>query len=170
VKVIADFPPVVDGKPSGPAEPTYSGEAIEAMVTAVHAAGGRIAAHVTTDLVARLIRAGVDSVEHGTAIDEEALRLMAQTGAAWTPTLCAVLSVPDTAPETARRRAADHRHRLHELLPLAHRLGVPVLAGTDTAGPIAREIALLAEHGLEPTAALTAATTSSYRFLGEPFD
>jgi hypothetical protein len=47
VKLIADFPLVVDGMPSGPAGPAYSSEAIEAMVTAVHAAGGRVAAHVT---------------------------------------------------------------------------------------------------------------------------
>ncbi len=170
VKVIADFPLVVDGMPSGPAQPTYSIQAIEAMVTAVHAAGGRVAAHTTTDSVAQLVRAGVDSIEHGTAIDEQALRLMAQTGAAWTPTLCAVLGLPGTAPEAARRRAADHRHRLRQLLPLAHRLGVPILAGTDTAGPITREVALLAEHGLDPTAALQAATTTGYRFLGESFD
>jgi hypothetical protein len=135
----------------------------------VHAAGGRVAAHVTTDLVAPLVRAGVDSIEHGTAMDEESLRLMAQTGAAWTPTLCAVLGVPSTSPEADRRRARDYRRRLHELLPLAHRLGVPILAGTDTAGSLAREIALLAKHGLEPAAALTAATTTGYQFLGESF-
>lgn len=170
VKVIADFPAVADGIPSGPPGPTYSGAAIEAMITAVHAAGGRVAAHVTTDFVVDLVRAGADSIEHGTAIDESALRLMARTGAAWTPTLCAVLGLPGTATEAARRRAAEYRRRLHELLPLAHRLGVPILAGTDTAGTIAREIALLAEHGLEPSAALQAATTTGYRFLGEPFD
>jgi hypothetical protein len=169
VKVIADFPSVVDGMPSGTARPTYTSEAIEAMVTAVHAAGGRVAAHVTTDSVS-LVRAGVDSIEHGMAIEESALRLMAQTGAAWTPTLCAVLGVPGTAPEAVRRRAADYQQRLHELLPLADRLGVPVLAGTDTAGTIAREVALLAEHGLNPAAALAAATTTGYRFPGEPFD
>src|ERR1039457_3348437 len=170
VKVIADFPPVADGMPSGPPGLTYSGEAIEAMVTAVHAAGGRVAAHVATDIVSELVRAGVDSIEHGTAIDEAALRLMAQTGAAWTPTLCAVLSLPDTASEAATQRVADQRQRLHELLPLAQRLGVPILAGTDTAGTIAREVTLLAEHGLEPSASLKAATTTGYRFLGEPFD
>jgi len=170
VKVIADFPAVADGKPSGPPGPTYSGAAIEAMIAAVHAAGGRVAAHVTTDFVFDLVRAGADSIEHGTAIDESALRLMARTGAAWTPTLCAVLGLPGTATEAARRRAAEYRRRLHELLPLAHRLGVPILAGTDTAGTLAREIALLAERGLEPAAALQAATTTGYRFLGEPFD
>jgi imidazolonepropionase-like amidohydrolase len=168
--VIADFPPVTDGMPSGRPEPTYSGEAIKEMVAAVHAAGGRVAAHVTTDMVSELVRAGVDSIEHGNAIDEPALRLMAQTGAAWTPTLCAVLGLPDTASEAARRRVAEYRQQLPELLPLAQRLGVPILAGTDTAGTIAREVALLAEHGLEPAAALKAATTTGYRFLGEPFD
>jgi imidazolonepropionase-like amidohydrolase len=45
-----------------------------------------------------------------------------------------------------------------------------MLAGTDTAGTIASEVALLAGHGLEPAAALKAATTTGYRFLGEPFD
>jgi imidazolonepropionase-like amidohydrolase len=170
VKVIADFPPVTDGMPSGPPELTYSAEAIKAMVAAVHAAGGRVAAHVHTDAVSDLVRAGVDSIEHGTAIDESALRLMARTGAAWTPTLCAVLGLPGSASDAARRRVAEYRQRLAELLPLAQRLGVPILAGTDTAGTIAREVALLAGHGLEPAAALRAATTTGYRFLGEPFD
>ncbi|HXW44370.1 MAG TPA: amidohydrolase family protein [Streptosporangiaceae bacterium] len=167
VKVIADFPPVVDGRPAGPAALTYSRDAVATMVAAVHAAGGRVAAHATTDAVADLVRAGVDSVEHGVAIDEPALRLMAQTGAAWTPTLCAVLRLPDDAPDAVRRRNAEHRERLRELLPLARRLGVPVLAGTDSAGTIAREVALLAENGLEPAEALAAATTTGYRVLGE---
>jgi len=47
---------------------------------------------------------------------------------------------------------------------------VPILAGTDTAGTLVREVAVLAEHGLDPSAALQAATTRGYRFLGEPFD
>ena len=168
VKVIADFPAVADGTPSGPPGPTYAAEAVEAMTAAVHAAGGRVAAHVTTDAVTQLVRAGVDSVEHGTALDESAVRLMAQAGIAWTPTLCAVLALPGTASEAARRRVAGYRERLVELLPLAHRLGVPILTGTDIAGTLAREVALLAEYGLPPAAALAAATTTGYRFLGEP--
>jgi imidazolonepropionase-like amidohydrolase len=170
VKVIADFPPVVDSVPSGPAGLTYSLKAVEAMVAAVHRAGGRVAAHVTTGAVAQLVRAGVDSVEHGTALDQSTLRLMAQAGTAWTPTLCAVLEVPGTAPDKIRRRIVEYRERLGELLPLAHRLGVPILTGTDVAGTLAREVALLAEYGLAPAAALAAATTTGYRFLGEPFD
>jgi imidazolonepropionase-like amidohydrolase len=169
VKLIADFPAVHDGIPSGPAGPTYHAGAIAELVQAVHAAGGRIAAHTTTELISPLVGAGVDSIEHGTAMDDGALRLMARTGAAWTPTLCAVLGVAGNPSPEAQRRAADYRQRLRELLPLACRLGVPILTGTDTAGSVAREVALLAEHGLEPAAALAAATTSAYRFLGETF-
>ena len=95
---------------------------------------------------------------------------MAQTGAAWTPTLSAVLALPDTASESSHRRVAGYRERLHDLLPLAQSLGVPVLAGTDAAGTLAGEVTMLAGHGLEAAAALSAATTTSYRFLGEPFD
>jgi imidazolonepropionase-like amidohydrolase len=169
VKLVADFPPIVDGMPAGPAGPTYSLDAVEAMVQAVHGAGGKVAAHTTTDLVGDLVRAGIDSVEHGTGLDEAALHLMADSGAAWTPTLCAVMGAPATASDAARRRAEAYRERLRELLPLAHRLGVPVLTGTDTAGTVAREIGLLAEYGLEPVAALRAATTDGYRFLGENY-
>lgn len=167
VKLIADFPLVSDGKPSGPALPTYSSDTIAEMVDAVHAAGGRVAAHSTTDNVSGLVEAGIDSIEHGTGIEESTLHMMAETGAAWTPTLCAVLGLPGGAPERAQERVAEYRHRLRELLPLAARLGVPILTGTDTAGTVAREVALLAEHGLEPSAAIMAATTTAYRFLGE---
>jgi imidazolonepropionase-like amidohydrolase len=170
VKLIADFPAVTDGTPSGPADLTYSIEAITAMVAAVHAAGGRVAAHVMTDFAADLVRSGVDSIEHGTELDESALQLMAESGTAWTPTLCAVLGLPDTASDAARQRIKERRQRLSELLPLAYRLGVPILTGTDLAGTLAQEVALLAAHGLEPVAALEAATTTGYQFFGAPLD
>lgn len=167
VKVIADFPAVIDGLPAGPAEPTYPVEAIGDLVEAVHAAGGRVAAHCTTGAAAELVRAGVDSIEHGTGLDETTLAAMAGTGAAWTPTLCAVLSTPADAPEPRRRRAAEFRERLGTLLPLAARLGVPILTGSDSAGSVGREIALLAECGLTPTEAIAAATVTARRFLGD---
>jgi hypothetical protein len=60
----------------------------------------------------------------------------------------------------------EGRARIAELLPLAVRLGVPVLAGTDVTGSIPREVALLAQMGLEPQDALAAASTWPRRFLG----
>lgn len=168
VKIIADFP-FLDGQdPTGPPAATYSTETIAELVAAVHAAGGRVAAHSSTDSVADLVAAGVDSIEHGLGMDESTLRLMAETGAAWTPTLCAVMAGRDGSPENLRWTTA-YALRLRELLPLAHALGVPMLTGTDGVGTVAHEVAMLAGHGLEPAAALAAATTAAYGFLGESF-
>jgi imidazolonepropionase-like amidohydrolase len=140
------------------------------MVDAVHAAGARVAAHSTLATAGGLVAAGVDSIEHGTGIDETILRAMAEHGTAWTPTLCAVLRVPEDAPESTLRRVAEYGERLDVLVPLADRLGVPILTGTDTAGTLTREVSLLAQHGLDPSAALAAASTVAYAFLGEDFD
>ena len=57
---------------------------------------------------------------------------------------------------------------LGELLELVRRLGVRVLAGTDVTGSIPREVALLAQMGLDPKDALAAASTWPRRFLGAP--
>jgi imidazolonepropionase-like amidohydrolase len=166
VKVIADFPLLDGDRPTSPPRPNYSRDALAELARVVHAAGGRVAAHTTLADVTSLVRAGVDSIEHGTEMDHTAVRLMARTGTAWTPTLSAVTHLRDNAPQEARRRVAEQRDRLTELLPLAHRLGVPILAGTDTAGTLAGEIALLAQHGLAPAQALAAATTTAHRYLG----
>jgi imidazolonepropionase-like amidohydrolase len=167
VKVIGDFPAFVDGWPVGALEQTYPHEALAAMVAAVHSAGGRVAVHSTMEDVASLVRLGVDSIEHGIAMDESCLALMAETGAAWTPTLNAVLRLLRDAPEHRRRRLEDFRDQLQNLLPLAVKLGVPVLAGTDTAGSIVDEIVALVKYGLEPAAALASASTTALAFLGE---
>ena len=52
------------------------------------------------------------------------------------------------------------------LLPLAVERGVVIMTGTDVAGTVAREVALLAELGLPPVAALAAASTKARQFLG----
>lgn len=166
VKVIGDFP-AVDGQPGGEVAQCYPLEVLAGMVEAVHASGGRVAVHCTTPTVADLVRAGVDSIEHGVAMDETALKLMADSGAAWTPTLSALLAMQnDGVPDELRRMLADFTERLQTLLPLAARLGVPVLAGTDTVGTLVDEIAALAAHGLDPAQAIASASTTALNFLG----
>jgi imidazolonepropionase-like amidohydrolase len=166
VKVIADFPDLEAGLPP---EPTYPVELIEALAIAVHSVGARVAVHSTLSEVSPLVRAGIDSIEHGPGLDEDALKLMARTGAAWTPTLCALFSLigDESLPEARRARMQEAWDRMRILLPFAVKLGVPVLAGTDVAGTIAREVGMLAEAGLAPHEALAAATTWPRRFLGE---
>jgi imidazolonepropionase-like amidohydrolase len=162
VKLIADFPDLAAG--TGPEE-TYSLDTIAALTEAVHGAGGRVAAHTTTSLAGRLVTAGVDSIEHGTALDEDAIRAMAEHGTAWTPTLGATLYLGEQPSPERREFVAELRDRLSYLLPLAVRLGVPVLAGTDVMGSLPGEVALLASLGLTPAQALAAASDWPRRYL-----
>ncbi|MBV9871752.1 MAG: amidohydrolase family protein [Frankiaceae bacterium] len=165
VKVIADFPNFEAG--TGP-EPNYPLDVIAAMIEAVHAKGARVAAHCTIDNVDALVAAGIDSIEHGSGLTEDVISDMAARGTAWTPTLSAMTALrdsPDT-PAAIRDRIRESCERLGDLLPTAVMLGVPVLAGTDTYGPISKEVALLAELGLTPTQALAAASVWPRQYLG----
>ncbi len=163
VKLIADFPDLTAG--TG-AQPTYGYNAVAALTDAVHRAGGRVAAHSTTGLAGQLVAAGVDSIEHGTSLDEDAIRAMAEHGTAWTPTLGASLHLGDQPTPERREAVAELRDRLAYMLPMAVRLGVPVLAGTDVMGSLPGEVALLASLGLTPAQALAAASDWPRRYLG----
>jgi imidazolonepropionase-like amidohydrolase len=163
VKVIADFPRVPEFIDL---ERTYPVALIAGLADAVHAAGARVAAHMTLPGVVELVAAGIDSVEHGTELDPVAIEEMGRRGVAWTPTLCALPSpdAPNLAPEQ-RQRAERAWARMSELLPLAVRHRVPVLAGTDVVGSLPREVSLLAEYGLEPNEAMAAASEWGRRFI-----
>lgn len=168
VKLVADFTsPAARASQASPVpEPTYDLDVVRELVSATHDAGGRVAAHVTTELVADLVRLGIDSIEHGTSLEEQTITEMSRRGTAWTPTLCATLSIAEDAPEERQRLVAERRERFRELLPTAVRLGVPVLTGSDVVGSVPREIALLVECGLDAVDALRASTDTAMRFLG----
>jgi imidazolonepropionase-like amidohydrolase len=169
VKLVADFPSVAARASSVSPVPelTFDLDVVRELVAAAHGAGARVAAHVTTELVRDLVALGIDSVEHGTALDEGTVTEMARRGTAWTPTLCAALSVANDAPEERQRVVAERRERFQDLLPAAVRRGVSVLTGSDVVGSVPREIALLVECGLEPVDALRASTITAMRFLGD---
>ena len=168
VKLVADFPSAAAraASDSPTAEPTYHLDVVRELVDATHDVGARVAAHATTELVADLVTFGIDSIEHGTALDADIIAEMARRGTVWTPTLCATMSASEDANDERRRLVDQRRERFRELLPIAVRLGVPVLTGSDVVGSIPREIALLVECGLDPIDALRAATTTAVGFLG----
>lgn len=164
VKLVADFPDLT--REGSSPEQTFGIDVVTAMVDAVHAAGARVAAHVTTPLVRDLVPAGIDSVEHGTALDDGTLQEMARRGVAWTPTLCAVTSpAPADAPAAVVERRAARLDLLRELLPRAVASGVTLLTGSDVVGSVAGEVALLTSYGVDPVQALAAATTAARDFL-----
>jgi imidazolonepropionase-like amidohydrolase len=163
VKVIADFPGPDGNWFEAPAN--YPPETLRAMADAVHAEGGRVAAHTTGTAAADAVVAGADTIEHGPTLDEERIEEMAHRGTAWVPTLwAATRHVPPAAlgPLVAR---------LRPLLALALRVGVPVLAGSDEApaGSLHLEVAKLVEiGGLSPEQALRAASTDAREVLELP--
>lgn len=150
----------------------YDPALLRAVADVTHAAHARFAVHaVAYDAARDAIEAGADSVEHGCFLDADLVAVMADHGVAWTPTLSAVMAPPPPdAPDDVRRRHGERADAMRAALPLAVRLGVPVLAGTDTVAPgsVAGEVSLLVEFGLSPTEALRAATTTARSFLGAP--
>jgi imidazolonepropionase-like amidohydrolase len=178
VKIIADFPaPDAAGLLDFQHAPAnYPPDVLRAAVEEAHKAGARVAVHAVNRAgIAAGVAAGVDSIEHGTAIDAGLLDQMAAAGIAWTPTLL----IPSTvmrpgwveAGQTEQVRWVDAcMEALRALLPRARARGVRILAGTDALphGALPREIAALHAYGLSPADALAAASTEARAFLGLP--
>ena len=150
----------------------YPPEILAEVVRVVHERGARVGVHaVSREAISVGVAAGVDSVEHGSFADESDLQLMAERNIALVPTLAflegfAVRSAGTLLGDTVAASLENAPFALRTAL----RLGVPVLAGTDALpfGSVPLEVAALQRHGMEPAAALAAATTTARAFLGEP--
>lgn len=121
------------------------------------------------------VKAGVRSIEHGTYLTDEALQLMAKQGTFYDPTMEAVKDVASPGGDYDNRdlqlRGQHMLPRLRETIVRAHKLGVKVVAGSDTGyGPssvarLAMEVANLIESGMPPLAALQSATIVNAEML-----
>ena len=146
-------------------------EVLRSVTDAVHAAGGRVAAHCQSGRgTVNAARAGVDSVEHGMGMPEECVDLMAAHGTVYVPTLTAFArSAPRRTRDTPRGRLwhAGHETMVRRVRE-AHDAGVSVLAGTDSApfGNVAAEVEHLIAAGLPAEAAVGAASWTARAFLG----
>src|SRR3954451_2396082 len=157
-KVILDFP----GPGETPLNPRagYEPAVLREIAAAVHEAGGRLAMHVMGDRVDVAIEAGADSIEHGNLASPDAVREMARRRIAWVPPLATVAGrhLEPIADRVPAARAMLERQRA--TLPLAAKLRVTVLAGTDEEphGSVAREVLALIRYGLGVPAAIAAAS------------
>jgi imidazolonepropionase-like amidohydrolase len=177
VKIIADWPQAGSGAIAdlSRGEANYPVEAVRQAVEAVHRAGDRVAVHAIARAgIALGVEAGVDSIEHAWALDDELLDGMAAKGIAWTPTAAISLGWLRQAEATGETETAawlgEWAERFRALLPRARVLGVPILAGTDLLPPggVAYEVAALHALGLSPVDALAAASTAARVYLGYP--
>jgi imidazolonepropionase-like amidohydrolase len=158
--------------------PQLTQEELNAIVDEAHKWRRKVAAHCHGDLAARMaIQAGVDSIEHGSLLSEDTLRLMKAKGVYLVPTRMPAFWVEKMAADyppqiLAKARAVANAHA--QTFRAALRIGVPIAFGTDAGvyphGMNAVEFGLLTELGMSPQAALLAATRDAAKLLGVQAD
>ncbi|NHX37883.1 MULTISPECIES: metal-dependent hydrolase family protein [Halolamina] len=150
---------------------------LEALVETAHTAGRSTAAHCHgTKGIKNAVQAGIDSVEHGTFMDEEGAEMMVERDTYWVPTLSALKGIVENSdagiPEQAVEKGKDAAQRMAAAWEYALDAGVPIAMGTDAGTPFndhadaAHELAYMVEYGLDEAGALEAATVNAADLLG----
>ena len=149
-----------------------------ALVETAHAYGRKVAVHAHgADGIKLALRAGADSIEHGTVMDDEVIRLFKKTGAYYVPTLSTVngylerLAKDPNAYVGAVKEQIEWRIGITgQSLLKAYPAGVKIAYGTDAGvskhGRNADEFELLVKYGMPPVEALKAATVNAADLLG----
>src|ERR687890_498053 len=149
-----------------------------AAVEEAHKVGLRVAAHAHgTEGIKNALRAGVDTIEHASYLDDEAIELFLEGGAWMVSTLIAserlMPHLDDPAmPAHVRDKIRDHTCQETASLERAITAGVRIAAGTDAGtgynphGGLPEQISLLHREGMTPERALTAATRDAARAIG----
>ena len=152
--------------------PQLSQAELDALVTAAHELRRKTAAHAHgAEGAKRAIRAGIDSIEHGTFVDDEDLRMMRERGTYLVPTLSVRSGLAESKfPPLVRQKADMAVKQQDAMLRRALAMGVKIALGTDAAvyphGDNALEFVLMAADGMTPAQALRAGTSSAADLLG----
>jgi len=154
----------------------FSDEELKAIVSEAHLLGRKVAAHAHgTSGIKAAVLAGVDSIEHGSILDDETIRLMKERGTVLVPTLMAGETVEaaaraGTLPDFAVSKALAVRPKMVSSFRRAVAAGVRIAFGTDSSvsphGKNAHEFELMVQGGMTPGAALKAATSTAAALLG----
>ena len=156
--------------------PHVAMDELEAIVETAADYGMVVAAHAHgAEGIKRAIRTGVNSIEHGSELDDEGINLMKQYGTYLVPTMMA----PDFAVEKARidgffppvvlAKVRVFEQSIPVMVNKAYTSGVNIAFGTDSGvtphGENAKEFTLLVEAGMKPAHALQSATINSARLI-----
>lgn len=157
--------------------PQFTVDEVQAVVEAARDYGYTVAAHAHgKEGMRRAIVGGVDSIEHGTYMDDEVFALMKKHGTWYVPTITAGRFVADKAkidgyyPEVVRPKAARIGPLIQGTFARAWKSGVKIAFGTDSGvslhGENADEFIYMVEAGMPPAEALRAATVHAAELLG----
>jgi len=158
--------------------PQFMDDELVAIVNTAKDYGFKVAAHAHgAEGMKRAIRAGIDSVEHGTLMDDETRKLMKQNGTYLVPTILAGEFVAEKAkidgyfPEIVRPKAIAIGPQLKENFKKAHETGVKIAFGTDSGvsahGDNAQEFTLMVDNGMSAIEAIRSATVHAADLLDE---
>jgi len=159
----------------------FTDEEMRAIVRTAHLLGMKVAAHAHGKQgIEAAIRAGVDSIEHGTYLDGETIALFKQHGTYLVPTILAGKTVAEMAKKpgalhpSVRAKAARIGPLMQDMFRRAWAGGVRIAFGTDsgvsTHGENAREFSYMVEAGMPPIEAILSATKHAAGLLGADDD
>jgi imidazolonepropionase-like amidohydrolase len=158
--------------------PQMTSEEISSIVLAARDYGFKVAAHAHgAEGIKRAVIAGVDSIEHGTLMDSEGMKLMREKGTYYVPTLLAGAWVADKAkidgffPDLVRPKALEIGPQLKITFAKAYQAGVKIAFGTDTGvsshGKNAEEFYEMVDAGMPEIQAILSATKEASILLGQ---
>ncbi len=144
-------------------------EEIRAVVEVAHAAGKKVAAHAHgSRSIEEAIRAGADTIEHASLIDDETIALAAERKVAlsmdvYNGDYIATEGKRQGWPEEFLRKNEETTEAQRQGFTKAYRAGVPIVFGTDSAvyphGDNAKQFRIMVERGMKPMDAIRAATS-----------
>lgn len=161
-----------------PGSPQLTEAEMRAATEEAHKVGKKTAAHAQgTEGIKNAIRAGIDSIEHGIFLDDEAIRMMKDKGVFLVATLVAPYNIKKYGreagiPEHAVRKTEEIISYHADSFSRAYKAGVKIAMGTDAATPFnkhgenAQELVLMVENGVKPMDAIMAATKWGSQLLG----
>jgi imidazolonepropionase-like amidohydrolase len=155
----------------------FSDSEMRAIVETAHMLGMKVAAHAHgKEGMEAAIRAGVDSIEHGTLLDDETIALFKKHGTYYVPTILAGKTVAEIAKKpgalhpSVREKAARLGPLIQGAFARAYKAGVKIAFGTDSGvsvhGENAREFGYMVEAGMPPIEAILSATRNAADLLG----
>jgi imidazolonepropionase-like amidohydrolase len=156
----------------------FTEEEVKAIVEAAKDYGFKVAAHAHgAEGIKRAVRAGVNSIEHGTFMDDEGMKLMIQYGTWYVPTIIAGKSVADSAKilgyytDIVTPKALATGPLIQKTFAKAYKEGVKIAFGTDAGvfkhGLNWLEFGYMIEAGMKPMDAIKSATINAAELLGE---
>lgn len=156
--------------------PQFSEEEVRAIVTTARDYGFKVAAHAHgAEGIKRAVRGGVDSIEHGTFLDDEGMKLMKERGTFLVATIsagkyvAARAAIPGALPEIVVPKALAVGPQIQGTFGKAYKAGVKIMFGTDTGvsahGRNAQEFRYMVEAGMPAMEAIKAATSVPARFM-----